>query len=266
MSGVRRSGVLSDDAVAHELGDAFGVPDGAVSGDGLGESYSERVSARGGLVRVLAGGGVLLGSAALSSPSSSACRSPSLAGLPGASGSAPEALCRGLSAAGPRGASVSALVSARRRGRSAAGVPGGAEPVASSSMPDGLDGGELSDFSSSDSGEDGTGWGEQEWTRGPDLGCFGAPRVRSSERLPGGAGPLTCFSLFFGDDVLDIVVDQTNLYAVQVGSRNYTPTTKEEIMAWYKLVWSTVVFGASSLKSGEGWVGGFVLFGGCFGD
>lgn len=129
-----------------------------VSGDGLGESYSERVSARGGLVRVLAGGGVLLGSAALLSPSSSACRSPSLAGLPGASGSAPEALCRGLSAAGPRGASVSALVSARRRGRSAGGVPGGAEPVASSSMPDGLDGGELSDFSSSDSGEDGTGW------------------------------------------------------------------------------------------------------------
>ncbi|XP_026735864.1 piggyBac transposable element-derived protein 4-like [Trichoplusia ni] len=229
-----RNKPISDDLIAQELEEMFGIPDGMISEDDLEESDSEQ-GAEEDLVRVLTGDDVLLSSTAISSPSSSTCQSPSLPRLQSASRSTPAVPHQSPSASRLQSASRSAPLPPQQQSPSVARLQSDAAPIASPYPPDRIDGvSELSDFSSSDSDSDidETDWKKQEWTQNPDLSYFDTPHIQSSKQLPNRTKPLTYFGLFFSDDVLQMIVDQTNLYASQVGNRNWTPTTVEEIKAF----------------------------------
>lgn len=96
----------------------------------------------------------------------------------------------------------------------------------------------LSDVSSeeSESDTDDESWGKNVWDFRPDPDVFDAVPIKPKYLLNRRARPVTHFGKFFNDEVFDLIVSQTNLYADQESIKNWKPVDKAEVRAFLGII------------------------------
>ncbi|XP_061384655.1 piggyBac transposable element-derived protein 2-like [Danaus plexippus] len=75
-------------------------------------------------------------------------------------------------------------------------------------------------------------WGKVFWTSRPDPDEFDKVTIKPRYLLNRRARPVAHFKKFFSDEVFDLIVTQTNLYAEQQNIKNWQPVDTQEISAF----------------------------------
>lgn len=97
----------------------------------------------------------------------------------------------------------------------------------------------LSDFSSSsdeNSDEDEIDWKKQDWEQSPPIEFFDSVPLRSSRSLPNRTRPITYFELFFDEEVVKNIVEQTNRYAASCNAQNWQELSEGEFKAFLGMI------------------------------
>ncbi|XP_045452948.1 piggyBac transposable element-derived protein 4-like [Melitaea cinxia] len=102
----------------------------------------------------------------------------------------------------------------------------------------------LSDTDSSDD-EENT-WKKVLFPQKPDLDSFDSIPLQSRQFFPSRTRPVSYFSTFFNEDVIELIITQTNIYAEQNRSRNWTPVNSVEIKAFIGMI---IMMGINPLPS-----------------
>lgn len=106
-------------------------------------------------------------------------------------------------------------------------APTPSEPSATNSSP-------LSDTDESDTEE--TQWKKVLWAQNPNLELFVSVKLESRQFTPSRTRPVTYFTNFFGENVINLLVVQTIIYAEQQRSRSWTSVDAAEIKAFIGMV------------------------------
>lgn len=82
---------------------------------------------------------------------------------------------------------------------------------------------------------------EQEWKKvlypqHPDIDYFDSIHLESTNYIPSRTRPVTYFTYFFDTDVIDLLVEQTNIYAEQNRSHNWSPVDIPEMKAFLGMI------------------------------
>ncbi|CAG5053316.1 unnamed protein product [Parnassius apollo] len=92
----------------------------------------------------------------------------------------------------------------------------------------------ISETDDSDGAEDQ--WKKVIWSQQPNVDDFDRVRLQGTQFLSSQTRPTTYFTRFFDDDIFTHIVTQTNLYAEQNQSRNWTPVCCDEIKAFIGII------------------------------
>lgn len=105
------------------------------------------------------------------------------------------------------------------------------------------------DYTETDqSDDDEIDWKKVDWTQVPNVANFDNVPLRASVcppgSPPGNIRPIDYFSQFFDNDIIELIVTQSNIYGAQQQSRNWEPVSVEEIKAFLGI---TVLMGLKPL-------------------
>ncbi|CAH2100875.1 unnamed protein product [Euphydryas editha] len=101
-----------------------------------------------------------------------------------------------------------------------------------------------SDTDSSDD-EENT-WKKVLFPQKPDVDSFDSVTLQSKQFFPSRTRPVSYFSIFFNEDVIELILTQTNIYAEQNRSRNWTAVNSAEIKAFIGMI---IMMGINPLPS-----------------
>lgn len=79
-------------------------------------------------------------------------------------------------------------------------------------------------------------WKKVLWPQNPDIESFDSVRIEPRQYVPSRTRPDGYFKLFFDEDVIDLIVTQTNIYAEQKRSRNWEPVDSAEVKAFIAML------------------------------
>ena len=92
----------------------------------------------------------------------------------------------------------------------------------------------MSDTDESDSEEDE--WKKVLFPQNPNIEYFDSVHLESKQFMPSRTRPVAYFAHFFDHNLIDLIVQQTNIYAEQNRSRGWTPVDTAEIKAFLGII------------------------------